>query len=270
MHFIFEKFSKKLSEWFSNSGGIIFLQYCLLSPSQKKKVWVEWIKQFQSFFWYAIAYFIFETFSKILQEYQVLFRGSCQWFYNSFINCCLLQKVIDCCKELRSLDKKILQNRHFNFILIEVRCPYMARFLMWTSANCYDPIFFFKYGYTVNYVSNLFKIYSVICLVYILVETTQDETRKRVRRVHLSSLSHSRSVLVTSRDSLKHVGKSVPRQRKRECLTSLSMILWLHFRSVLEYRLWFEVQWKIWMNETELTLNCFVTFESHTYLIVLV
>ncbi len=33
----------------------------------------------------------------------------------------------------------------------------------------------------------------------------------------------------------------IPNQRKRECFTSLSKILWLHSHSVLEYKLWFKV-----------------------------
>ncbi len=47
-------------------------------------------------------------------------------------------------------------------------------------------------------------------------------------RVHSSRLPHSRPVLVLSRSSWRHVGKSVPSQRKRECpkcLAILSMIL---------------------------------------------
>ncbi len=47
-------------------------------------------------------------------------------------------------------------------------------------------------------------------------------------RVHSSHLLHSQPVLISSRSSRRHVGKSVPSQRKREfleCLASLSMIL---------------------------------------------
>ncbi len=50
----------------------------------------------------------------------------------------------------------------------------------------------------------------------------------RVWRVHSSHLSHSRPVLISSQISQRHVGKSVPRQRKwecLECLPSLSTIL---------------------------------------------
>ncbi len=81
-----------------------------------------------------------------------------------------------------------------------------------------------------------------LCLVYILVETAQDETRTSVWRVYSSRLSHSQPVLVSSRNSRKHDGKSVLSQRKwecLECLASLSKVLWLHSRSVPEYKLWF-------------------------------
>ncbi len=75
------------------------------------------------------------------------------------------------------------------------------------------------------------------CLIYILVERAQDKMRTRVWRVHLSRLSHSWAVLVSSRSSRKHVGKSVPSQRKwdcLECLVLLSKVLWLHSHSILE------------------------------------
>ncbi len=66
------------------------------------------------------------------------------------------------------------------------------------------------------------------CLVYIFIEATRDQTRMRVWSVHLSRLPHSRSVLVSSRKSQRHVGKSVPSHMKLECLewlASLSTIL---------------------------------------------
>ncbi len=65
----------------------------------------------------------------------------------------------------------------------------------------------------------------------------QHETRMRVWRVHLSCLSHFQPVFVSSRNSWKHVSKSVPSQRKRvclECLSSLSKVPWFHSHSVLE------------------------------------
>ncbi len=69
---------------------------------------------------------------------------------------------------------------------------------------------------------------TVLCLVYILVETARDKARPRVWKVHSSRLPHSRPVFVSSRSSRRHVGKLVPSQRKRECLkclASLSTIL---------------------------------------------
>ncbi len=66
------------------------------------------------------------------------------------------------------------------------------------------------------------------CLVYILAETPRDKTRTRVWRVHSSHLPYSRPVLISSRNSRRHVGKSVRSQRKwecLECLAPLSMIL---------------------------------------------
>ncbi len=75
----------------------------------------------------------------------------------------------------------------------------------------------------------------LLCLVYILIETAWDETRTRVWKIHLSCLSLSQPVLVPSQSSWKHVSKSVPSQRKRECLecpTSLSKVLRLLSRSV--------------------------------------
>ncbi len=56
----------------------------------------------------------------------------------------------------------------------------------------------------------------------------RDKMRTIVWGVHSSHLPHSWPVLVTSRTSQRHVGKSVPNQRKQECLeclVSLSMIL---------------------------------------------
>ncbi len=77
-----------------------------------------------------------------------------------------------------------------------------------------------------------FKVFwmscSVLCLVYILIETARDKTRTRVWRIHSSRLPHSRPVLISSRSSQRHVCKSVSIQRKWECLecfASLSMIL---------------------------------------------
>ncbi len=68
----------------------------------------------------------------------------------------------------------------------------------------------------------------MLCLVYILVETAQDKMRMWVWRVHSSHLPFSRPLLISSPSSRRHVGKSVPNQRKREylkCLTSLTTIL---------------------------------------------
>ncbi len=47
-----------------------------------------------------------------------------------------------------------------------------------------------------------------LCQVYTLVEIARDEKRMRVRRVHLSHLTHSRPVTISSHSSWKHVGKS--------------------------------------------------------------
>ncbi len=63
------------------------------------------------------------------------------------------------------------------------------------------------------------------CFVYILVGTAWDKIRIRVWKVHLSCFPHSRPVLVSSRSSLRHIGKSVQSQRKRECLECLASLL---------------------------------------------
>ncbi len=65
---------------------------------------------------------------------------------------------------------------------------------------------------------------NIFCLDYILVETAQDKMRMRVWRVHSSHLPYSQPVLVSSRSSRIHVGKSVPSQRKRECLKCLAWL----------------------------------------------
>ncbi len=72
------------------------------------------------------------------------------------------------------------------------------------------------------------KSFGPLCMIYILIETARDKMRMRVWRVHSSRLLHSRPVFISSRSSRRLVGKSVPIQRKLECLeclASLSMIL---------------------------------------------
>ncbi len=55
----------------------------------------------------------------------------------------------------------------------------------------------------------------------------QHETRMRVWRVHSSRLPLSRPVLISSLSSRRHVGKSVPSQRKWECVQCLASLLYL-------------------------------------------
>ncbi len=74
----------------------------------------------------------------------------------------------------------------------------------------------------------LVSLLRMYCLVYILIETVWEKMRTRVWRVHSSRLPHCRPVVVSSQSSQRHAGKSVPSQRKRECLeclASLSTIL---------------------------------------------
>ncbi len=65
------------------------------------------------------------------------------------------------------------------------------------------------------------------CRVYTFIDTTQDKMITRVRIVHLSPLTRSRSVLVSSESSWNHVGKSY-RVKRDKCLTSLLTLLWVH------------------------------------------
>ncbi len=53
----------------------------------------------------------------------------------------------------------------------------------------------------------------------------RDKIRRRVWRVHSSCLPLSRPVLVSFGSSRRHVGKSIPSQRKRECLKCLASLL---------------------------------------------
>ncbi len=79
---------------------------------------------------------------------------------------------------------------------------------------------------------------SYLFLVYILVKVAQDKTRTRVWRVHSSHLPLSRPVLIMSQSFWRHVGKSVPSQRKQEwleCLALLSMILAREYECLHSY-----------------------------------
>ncbi len=66
--------------------------------------------------------------------------------------------------------------------------------------------------------------------------STRQDKNECVNRTFVLSVTFS-TCSCLSQSSWKHVGKSVPSQRKRECLkclASLSKVLWLHSHSVLE------------------------------------
>ncbi len=64
------------------------------------------------------------------------------------------------------------------------------------------------------------------CNAWFTFSLRQHETRREWEcgMVHLSRLAYSRPVLISSRSSQRHVGKSVPSQRKRKCLECLACL----------------------------------------------
>ncbi len=74
------------------------------------------------------------------------------------------------------------------------------------------------------------------------LDSTRQDKNESVKGTFVLSVTFSTYSCLVSKLS-ENIGKSVPSQRKWECLECLASSKgpWLHSRSVLEYRLWFEV-----------------------------